>query len=216
VPATPNQAVQRIPPDVTPPALASLDPQEPRRLAPSLTLAFGCNKSMLLRSLFALVLVSLTGCSATGWQSRDFAKIIATRGPKAPEPKAAHFLTVLDGVAKILYEDQFLFQTNGSDLRPARVFSQGSLLDRSNKDFTSQTTFVILETPQSSVACVITYSSKKEIWVTFGQERVVSLAQPQLDTDPARILQARRLVDRIRASIARRLPGYEITTSYAQ
>jgi len=173
----------------------------------------------MLRSIsIAILSAFLVGCSEQRWQDREYATVAATRGATSRAERPRQLLTVLDGLAQLLYSDGFFLETNGPDLRPKTVFSGGmSSFERHTREpFESQTSFVIIEKPTSTIYCVVVYDSQKQVWVTLGQRHVTSIANPKFPVSAGRKQQIDRLVDKIRLYLHARLPGYRLVGSPSQ
>jgi hypothetical protein len=178
--------------------------------------------SMLMRWLFALLLIGLAGCSQEAWFTKEFVGVSATHGKYSRGVFPNELLEALDGVAHLLYADGFYFETNGNDFRPKRVFSESSSFGvhysgttgkRLSKDFSSQTSFVIIEAPRSEIRCDIQYTSEKEVWISFGQSHVTSVAKPTFFISPERRLQIDQLAGRLSVYLRKKSPGYRVIVS---
>jgi hypothetical protein len=180
---------------------------------------------MLLRWLCVFMSFGVAGCAEQAWHSKEYVNVAATHGKHSRGANPSYFVEVLDGVAHLLYANGFLFETNGSDFQPKKVFSESSSFKphysgttgkRLSGAFTMQTTFIIIESPTSEIRCVSQYSSEKEVWFSFDQSHVTSAAKPTFFIRPERKSQVARLADQIAAYMRTKLPGYQVVVSVSQ
>ena len=167
--------------------------------------------AQLCRFLLVPLGLVIASCSKEAWQPKEYGGIAAAHGDSRPA-ESRYLLKVLDGLAQLLYSGGFEFETNGPELRPARVFSDPALSEHQG-DFVSQTSFFLIEAPTSEIRCVVQYDSRKEVWVTFEQFRVTSLATPRFPMSAVRRRQIDGLLNRIAVYLRTKLPGYHVVVS---
>ncbi len=166
--------------------------------------------------LVSLLVTGVAGCSARGWQTKDYASVLGRPRAHAQAVDFDRLFKVLDKVAQLLYAEGFLLQTNAPPYQPTQVFSHSYLGARLKGDYNSQTNFVLIETPDSSVDCSVQYDSRKTVYVAFFQSRITSPVKPSFPISPHRRMQIAALINRIEQHLQKNLPSYHVTVSLPQ